>query len=128
MDKVPQDYEMIYKMPLHYTLNLGKAAAIVTGLAVPLVWLYNELYPSQREALHFIGGAAINEGDMKWFAVGLLVTNLLIFRTCHIIAMRVYRHQKSYVSSKITLIHISCLIPKISNSFQLCCYNTRSGA
>lgn len=105
MDRVPQDYEMIYKMPLHYTLNMGKAAAVVTGLAVPFIWLYNELYPSQREKRHFIGTAAIDEGDLKWFAVGLLVTNLLIFRTCHVIAMRLYRHQKSYVSCKITSIN-----------------------
>lgn len=98
MDKVPQEYEMIYKMPLHYTLNMGKAAAIVTSIAIPFVWLYNKLYQSQREAIHFIGTVAVNEGDVEWFAVGLIVTNLLIFRTCHKVAMRVYRHQKSYVS------------------------------
>lgn len=95
IDRVPQQYEMIYKMPFHYTLNFGKAVVIIASSVVPLTWMYNKFYQISGDVIHFIGTAAASNDDLLWFGGFLMLTNIFIYRTCHIIALRIYRHEKS---------------------------------
>lgn len=95
MDKIPLEYEMIYKFPLHYTMNFGKAVALITTAGLPCAFLYYKVGNFTYKTLNFIGETATSQEDMVYFVAGLLAFNIIIFRICHIIPLRIYRYQKS---------------------------------
>lgn len=95
MDKIPLEYEMIYKFPLHYTINFGKAVALITTAGVPLAMLYYKLANVKNEVINFIGMTATSQDDAVYFLAGLIAFNIIIFRICHMIPLRIYRYQKS---------------------------------
>lgn len=86
---------MIYKLPLHYTMNMGKAAALLTSISIPGAWLYYHMNRVSDQISYFIGTSAATQEDLMWFIAALMATNVIIFRCCHVVALRVYRYQKS---------------------------------
>lgn len=95
MDKIPLEYEMIYKFPLHYTMNFGKAVAIITTVGLPCALLYYRLGNVEHEIINFVGLTAASQDDLVYFVAGLIAFNMVIFRVCNMIALRIYRYQKS---------------------------------
>lgn len=94
IDGVPVDYEMIYKSPLHYTINCGKATFIGVSLGVAAAWLYNQFLDISYSDANFISTLAIDKDDFWAFAAALLATGLIMYRCCHVSTLRLYRNQK----------------------------------
>lgn len=94
MDGLPKDYEMIYKFPLHYTLNTGKMVGVATSTIIPLAWLNNYIKQVPENQVEFISSLSTNVSDLWWFAGALALTNFIVYRCCHVATLRVYRNQK----------------------------------
>lgn len=95
IDGVPIEYEMIYKLPLHYTINFGKAAFIGSLVVGSASWFYNQYITNigYSEA-HFISSLAADKGDFWYFVAALVGTGLFVYRCCHISTLRLYRNEK----------------------------------
>lgn len=92
IDNIAEDYELIYKFPLHYTLNMGKLCAGGTVTALSAVFAYQYLSDYRNVAdMEFLGEVAHNESDVIWMVAGLITTSAFLYRFCHILALRVYR-------------------------------------
>lgn len=92
IDKIPDDFEMIYKCPLHYTLNIGKICALAAIIAMPLTyWIYGEI----PEAPYFVGPYSTSSRDVMWMRMGLAATAIILYRFCHLVTLRIYQNQKS---------------------------------
>lgn len=94
MDGIPKDYEMIYKFPLHYTLNTGKLAVITSGSSLLGFCLYNYITGVPLRESEFVSTLAANADEFWWFVGALAYTSLLVYRCCHIITLRIYRNEK----------------------------------
>lgn len=91
MDGVPKDYDMVYKFPMHYTLNAGKLVAVATTSIVPCAWLYNYVNEVPETQLQFMSSLSTNVSELWWFIAALAGTNFIVYRCCHIPALRIYR-------------------------------------
>lgn len=92
IDDIPNEYEMIYKSQLHYTMNFGKFVS--SSLALPSIaylYYYGYLGRLPEYPLEFIAGVAFNQDDIAWFSVGLLAHIVCVYRLCDIAALRIYR-------------------------------------
>lgn len=85
---------MIYKSPLHYSLNIGKIAAVSTTVLLPFGWI-RYYFTETKEAVNFVGAYAADYSD-SFIIAGILITlNIIVYLICHSTALRLYRNQKS---------------------------------
>lgn len=94
VDDVSNEFEMIYKLPLHYTLNMGKMVTLGTSVGLPCAYLYNEYMIQPMSDMNFISTVAINQGDLLWFMGGLIISNLILYRCCDLATLRIYRYEE----------------------------------
>lgn len=99
MDRIPLQYEMIYKFPLHYSTNICKIIAVGTMIIVPLAYLHNLYTEAGTFDMNFIQSKAVGESDIYWFMGFLAISNVFLYRCCHLVTLRVYRHEQKYVIS-----------------------------
>lgn len=95
LDKVPDTYEMIYKSPLHYTINVGKELALGTPCFAAAVILYFKWFGLEEEAKYFVSFHAADQNELGIFFASLLILNIFVYRVCHITTLRIYRNQDS---------------------------------
>lgn len=93
IDRIPAEFELIYKLPLDHTMNLGKMLAVGTMIVVPCVYMYNMSTGRGLSDMDFIQSVAVNKNELSYFIAGLFLTNIILFRCCHIAIPRIYRHQ-----------------------------------
>lgn len=93
MDGISSDYDLIYKNPFHYTLNIGKLLSFTTvpaSIAVQLSYYWTGTLPI-TETLHntqvFFNYADAAPIMMSAF----IVMNLLVTAVCHASTLRIYK-------------------------------------
>lgn len=94
IDGIGNEFEMIYINQLHYTLNFGKFITIATTIVLPSAYLYYYGYIGREvNEMDFVASVAINQHDIGWFLIIMLISNVFLYRVCHITTLRVYRHE-----------------------------------
>lgn len=92
IDGIPNEFEMIYVNQLHYTLNFGKFITIGTTIMLPTAYVYYYGFIGmQLNPMDFVQALAVNQNDIGWFLVALFISNIFLYRCCHITTLRVYR-------------------------------------
>lgn len=98
IDGIANEFEMIYKNQMHYTLNFGKFITIATTIILPGAYLYYYGYIGRKvNPLEFVSSVAIDQQDIRWFLIILTISNVLLYRVCSIVTLRVYRHESKWV-------------------------------
>lgn len=99
LDGIPENYKMIYKLPLHYTLNLGKDIAVATPSAATIALLYYKYFNfnglAEEPASYFISFHAADQTELNIFVASLFILNFIVYRICHISTLRIYNNEES---------------------------------
>lgn len=94
IDGIQHEFEMIYTNQLHYTLNFGKFLAITTTIGLPSAYLFYYGYVGREvNQLDFVSSVAINQYDIGWFLIILLISNVVLYRCCNMVTLRIYRYE-----------------------------------
>lgn len=93
IDNIPNEYEMVYKFPMHYTLNVGKSLTLATTLAIPSMYAFNTFMGYSLSNIEFISSVAVNKYELGWFIFGIAIFNILVYRFCDMTIFRIYRHE-----------------------------------
>lgn len=92
MDGLSKDFELIYKFPLHYSINCGKFVAVGSLACFGAAKLFSSLYESDKTG--FLAGIAISDLDYSLLVAGFLAMNIVLYRYCNIIPLRIYKNEK----------------------------------
>lgn len=94
MDGVNKEYQLIYKSPLHYTLNSGKIISIVTSISFAWQQFSNKLHGFIPQITEHNVLTLPDMTQVMWTGVILGVLNIVIYAVCHVITIRIYQHNE----------------------------------
>lgn len=92
IDRVPPEYEMIYKFSLNYTMHFTKAIATAT----PVAFFYCFCTEAGFEPVEFYSSLYLGD-QWPYLMAGLAIHCVMAYRFCDKLTLRIYRHGKSYV-------------------------------
>lgn len=93
MDGITSDYELIYRNPLHYTLNIGKLLSFTTvpaSIAMQLYYYWTGTTPITQTINN--SQVFFNYADeVPIIMCAFIIMNILVTGVCHATTLRIYK-------------------------------------
>lgn len=101
IDKIERDSELIYRIPLNYSLNFGKLLSSVTVGGISILCVYELLQVKNlfsNESPGTLGELVADTSDLPIFIMGFFVINIAFVALLRLLPLRIYRSGENYTA------------------------------